>query len=114
MYYLYIIVGLVLQESCSSQHGDEERSFMVQHQFNRFTHWELDSPPNSDNQTQKSLHWLSLSRVVSVRFRAICGGGRILIFVNLFQDRSRFLHVWCLVKHVMQKALHIDQHIKQK
>ena len=44
---------------------------MVQHQFNNFTHWELDNPPNSDNQTQKSLHWLSLSQVVSVRFRAI-------------------------------------------
>ena len=75
---------------------------MVQHQFNRFTHWELDSPPNSDNQTQKSLHWLSLSQVVSVRFRVICGGGRMHIFVDMF--RSGFLYVWCLVKHVMQKS----------
>ena len=88
MHSLYIIVGLVLQESCSSQHGDEERSFMVQHQFNRFTHWELDNTPNSDNQTQKSLHWLSLSQVVSVRFRAICGGGHILILLNRFKPEA--------------------------
>ena len=61
---------------------------MVQHQFNRFTHWELDNPPNSDNQTQKSLHWLSLSQVVSVRFRAICGGGHILILLNRFKPEA--------------------------
>jgi len=56
--------GLVIQESSSSQREDEERSFMVQHQFKSFTHWELDNPPNSDNQTQKSLNWLSLSQVL--------------------------------------------------
>ncbi|KAF6025473.1 RNASEH2C [Bugula neritina] len=58
------ISRIILKESASSSEDQEDRRMMIQHKFNKFTHWGLEHVPGADNCTQKSLAWLELSRVL--------------------------------------------------
>ncbi|XP_067939813.1 ribonuclease H2 subunit C-like [Watersipora subatra] len=53
--------GLVMKESVASNSEETDREFIVQDQFDVFTHWELDHAPTGDNCTKKSFDWLSLA-----------------------------------------------------
>ncbi|KAF6041529.1 RNASEH2C [Bugula neritina] len=39
--------GIILKESASSSEDQEDRRMMIQHKFNKFTHWGLEHVPRS-------------------------------------------------------------------
>ncbi|XP_059162022.1 ribonuclease H2 subunit C-like [Physella acuta] len=53
--------GLVLKEHHKRTTEDEERKLIATHSFDKFTHWNLDKQPTSDDLIQRALQWVDIS-----------------------------------------------------
>jgi len=56
--------GIVLKEPHQTSTEEQERKLKVTNKFDKFTYWNWDNPPSSNDKLTQALTWISVSQAI--------------------------------------------------